>query len=87
MIVQVNGKIRARLEVEPDVSEQDAQDLASRTKPSCARWPITDQAGCLQATAHGQYHHLMAAAREQYVGMVEPPRFDRPRSRFVRRAA
>jgi len=28
MIVQVNGKIRARLEVEPDVSEQDAQDLA-----------------------------------------------------------
>jgi len=84
MVVQVNGKVRARVDVEVDISE-DAR--------ASWRWPSRDTAAVGTGTQRviarpspRQHRPVMARSTSAESSiLIEPPRFDRPESRFARR--
>ena len=64
MVVQVNGKVRDRIEVEAGISEADAQEVAlASAKVSEALKGATPDAGGVPAAPAGQRRHLRDGRR------------------------
>ena len=82
MVVQVNGKVRARLEVPPDISMADATTEALEDAAISAALAGATPKRIVVATAStGQHHRLMGKHSNKEPDTtitIEPPRFDRP---------
>ena len=59
MVVQVNGKVKARVEVDPGIAEAEAEAWPWRTSTSSPPWPAaTPEAGHRPAAQDRQHRRL-----------------------------